>query len=136
MNEINEKMNNTIEATSILSTNVSDLKLMLNKVSGLDNELNLGEEDLNQYICEFNKKLIELTMYKGKLTETVKTITSINDKMKQYLDRPEVNVICDNSKGYSLFIKRKTEGNKRSNCIISNSDVISDIQLMEQKFNQ
>ena len=46
MNEINEKMNNTIEATSILSTNVSDLKLMLNKVSGLDNELNLGEEDL------------------------------------------------------------------------------------------
>ena len=136
MNEINEKMNNTIEATSILSTNVSDLKLMLNKVSGLDNELNLGEEDLNQYVCEFNKKLIELTMCKGKLTETVKTITSINDKMKQYLDRPEVNVICDNSKGYSLFIKRKTEGNKRSNCIISNDDVISDIKLMEQKFNQ
>ena len=66
MNEINEKMNNTIEATSILSTNVSDLKLMLNKVSGLDNELNLGEEDLNQYVCEFNKKINRIDYVQGK----------------------------------------------------------------------
>ena len=56
--------------------------------------------------------------------------------MKQYLDRPEVNIICDNSKGYSLSVRRKTEGNKRETCIISNDDVISDIQLMEQKFKQ
>ena len=54
MNEINEKIKRSIQATSMLTTNTSDLKLMLSKVSGLDIEPNLGEENFNQYVSQFN----------------------------------------------------------------------------------